>query len=189
MTSTSSFAAGTELLEAGHNHQATIPLSRARDLAPDKTSIREALGRALFHAQRYERAGRRVPGGHRPVADQRLRPVLPRPLPAAPRPPRRGPQATCARRVHAAEPARLPQLPRPGASPRRAPVRASQPIRRGHSTPPRPAQATAACTIRCYPETTAFSAGRFPVVVPEVGARPLFFMSFATEETVNALQH
>ncbi len=50
------FRRGTELLEAGHNHQATIPLSRARDLAPDKTSIREALGRALFHAQRYEQA-------------------------------------------------------------------------------------------------------------------------------------
>ena len=50
------FIRGTELLEAGHNHQATIPLARARDLAPDKTSIREALGRALFHAQRYELA-------------------------------------------------------------------------------------------------------------------------------------
>jgi len=50
------FTRGTELLEAGHNHQATIPLSRARDLAPDKTSIREALGRALFRAQRYEQA-------------------------------------------------------------------------------------------------------------------------------------
>ncbi len=50
------FKRGTELLEAGHNHQATVPLSRARDLAPDKTSIREALGRALFHAQRYEQA-------------------------------------------------------------------------------------------------------------------------------------
>jgi Flp pilus assembly protein TadD len=50
------FTRGTELLEAGHNHQATIPLSRARDLAPDKTSIREALGRALFHARRYEQA-------------------------------------------------------------------------------------------------------------------------------------
>src|SRR5579859_8124599 len=47
---------GTELLEARHNHQATIPLARARDLAPDKTSIREALGRALFGAQRYEQA-------------------------------------------------------------------------------------------------------------------------------------
>lgn len=50
------FTRGTELLEAGHNHQATIPLSRARDLAPDKTSIREALGRALFGAQRYREA-------------------------------------------------------------------------------------------------------------------------------------
>ena len=50
------FRSGTELLEAGHHHQATIPLSRARDLAPDTTSIREALGRALFHTQRYEQA-------------------------------------------------------------------------------------------------------------------------------------
>ena len=50
------FRRGTELLEAGHHHQATVPLSRARDLAPDKTSIREALGRALFHAQRYGEA-------------------------------------------------------------------------------------------------------------------------------------
>jgi Flp pilus assembly protein TadD len=31
-------------------------LSRARDLAPDKTSVREALGRALFHTQYYEQA-------------------------------------------------------------------------------------------------------------------------------------
>ena len=50
------FRRGTELLEAGHHHQAAVPLSRARDLAPDKTSIREALGRALFGAQRYEQA-------------------------------------------------------------------------------------------------------------------------------------
>jgi tetratricopeptide (TPR) repeat protein len=50
------FTRGTELLEAGHNHQAVIPLSRARDLDPEKTSIREALGRALFGARRYELA-------------------------------------------------------------------------------------------------------------------------------------
>lgn len=50
------FTRGTELLEAGHHHQATIPLSRARDLAPDKSSIREALGRALFGARRYREA-------------------------------------------------------------------------------------------------------------------------------------
>lgn len=47
---------GTELLEAGHHHQAVVPLSRARDLAPDKTSIREALGRALFYTQHYDQA-------------------------------------------------------------------------------------------------------------------------------------
>jgi Flp pilus assembly protein TadD len=47
---------GTELLEAGHHHQAAVPLARARELAPDKTSIREALGRALFHTQHYEQA-------------------------------------------------------------------------------------------------------------------------------------
>jgi Flp pilus assembly protein TadD len=50
------FRRGTELLEAGHHHQATIPLSRARDLAPEQTSIREALGRALFHTQNYGEA-------------------------------------------------------------------------------------------------------------------------------------
>jgi Flp pilus assembly protein TadD len=50
------FRRGTELLEAGHHHQAVIPLTRARDLAPEQTSIREALGRALFHCQRYEQA-------------------------------------------------------------------------------------------------------------------------------------
>ncbi len=47
---------GTALLEGGHHHQAVIPLARARDLAPDKTSVREALGRALFHTQHYEQA-------------------------------------------------------------------------------------------------------------------------------------
>jgi Flp pilus assembly protein TadD len=50
------FRRGTELLEAGHHHQAAIPLAKARDLAPEQTSIREALGRALFGAQRYEQA-------------------------------------------------------------------------------------------------------------------------------------
>ncbi|MHB8695870.1 MAG: tetratricopeptide repeat protein [Solirubrobacteraceae bacterium] len=50
------FTRGMELLDAGHNHQAVIPLKRAREFAPDKTSVREALGRALFHAQRYEEA-------------------------------------------------------------------------------------------------------------------------------------
>src|SRR3954471_20885344 len=47
---------GCELLEHGDHQAAIVPLSRARDLEPDKASIREALGRALFHAQHYEEA-------------------------------------------------------------------------------------------------------------------------------------
>jgi TolA-binding protein len=47
---------GCELLEHGDYQAAIVPLSKARDLEPDKASIREALGRALFHAQRYESA-------------------------------------------------------------------------------------------------------------------------------------
>jgi TolA-binding protein len=47
---------GCELLEHGDHQAAIVPLSRARDLEPEMASIREALGRALFHAQRYEGA-------------------------------------------------------------------------------------------------------------------------------------
>ena len=47
---------GMALLEDGHFHQATIPLAKARDLEPDKTSIREALGRAYFRSGGYEEA-------------------------------------------------------------------------------------------------------------------------------------
>ena len=44
------------LLEDGHFHQATIPLQKARDLEPEKTSIREALGRAFYRSGNYEPA-------------------------------------------------------------------------------------------------------------------------------------
>lgn len=47
---------GCSLLEHGDHQAAIVPLTRARQLEPGKTSIREALGRALFHAQSYERA-------------------------------------------------------------------------------------------------------------------------------------
>ena len=50
------FARGTELLEARDYHAATVPLEQARELEPDKTSVREALGRALFGSQRYREA-------------------------------------------------------------------------------------------------------------------------------------
>lgn len=47
---------GCDLLDHGDHLAAIVPLTRARALEPGKTSIREALGRALFHAQHYERA-------------------------------------------------------------------------------------------------------------------------------------
>lgn len=45
-----------ELLESGNYDAATVPLSRAAKEAPDKTSVREALGRAYFHARRFSEA-------------------------------------------------------------------------------------------------------------------------------------
>lgn len=50
------FTRGSALLADGHFHQATVPLERARRLSPESASIREALGRALFQAQRYSEA-------------------------------------------------------------------------------------------------------------------------------------
>jgi Flp pilus assembly protein TadD len=47
---------GSELLEHGDYSAATIPLEQARAYEPDKTSIREALGRAYFRAGRYAAA-------------------------------------------------------------------------------------------------------------------------------------
>jgi Flp pilus assembly protein TadD len=46
------FKRGSALLEAGDFSAATIPLEKARRLEPDKTSIREALGRAYFRCGR-----------------------------------------------------------------------------------------------------------------------------------------
>src|SRR4051812_643256 len=47
---------GSELLEHGDFSAATIPLEQARALEPEKSSIREALGRAYFRTGRYEAA-------------------------------------------------------------------------------------------------------------------------------------
>jgi Flp pilus assembly protein TadD len=47
---------GSSLLEAGDFAAAAIPLEHARRLEPDKTSIREALGRAYFRSGRFEKA-------------------------------------------------------------------------------------------------------------------------------------
>ena len=47
---------GSDLLEHGDFSAATIPLEKARELEPEKSSIREALGRAYFRTGRYEAA-------------------------------------------------------------------------------------------------------------------------------------
>lgn len=50
------FRNGTDLLARGDFHAAAVPLGRAREMAPDKDSIREAYGRALFGSQRFREA-------------------------------------------------------------------------------------------------------------------------------------
>jgi Flp pilus assembly protein TadD len=50
------FQRGSALLDSGDFAAAAVSLRKARELEPDKASIREALGRALFHSQRYNEA-------------------------------------------------------------------------------------------------------------------------------------
>ena len=50
------FQEGSRLLDSGNTHAAVVALERARDLEPEKGSIREALARAYFRSQRVEAA-------------------------------------------------------------------------------------------------------------------------------------
>ena len=52
------YARGRALLRDGHPHQAAMLLGRAKLLEPEKASIREALGRALYMTARYRPARR-----------------------------------------------------------------------------------------------------------------------------------
>lgn len=47
---------GIELLEDGSYAEATVPLAKAAREAPEKASVREALGRAYFRSARYAEA-------------------------------------------------------------------------------------------------------------------------------------
>jgi Flp pilus assembly protein TadD len=49
---------GHRFLQDGHPHQAAMLLGRAKLLEPEKASIREALGRALYQSGRTVRARR-----------------------------------------------------------------------------------------------------------------------------------
>ena len=50
------FKKGSDLFEKGDFMAAAVSLERARELEPDKGSIREALGRAYFRSARFEQA-------------------------------------------------------------------------------------------------------------------------------------
>jgi len=50
------FQRGLSLLAESHWEQAAVSLEKAKRLEPDKTSIREALGRAYFRSGRYQHA-------------------------------------------------------------------------------------------------------------------------------------
>ncbi len=50
------FRQGMRFLDGGRHYEAIELLERARSLEPDKSSIREALGRAYFHSGEYTKA-------------------------------------------------------------------------------------------------------------------------------------
>ncbi len=50
------YTRGSALLESGDFAAAAVPLEHARNLEPDKASIREALGRAYFRSAQFEEA-------------------------------------------------------------------------------------------------------------------------------------
>ena len=104
---------GMQLLEDGHFHQATVPLAKARDLEPDKTSIREALGRAYFRSGGFEKAREEFEAvvERAPTNDYALF-CLGRALMQL-GPHRRGPQTTHARGQHEPPTRGLPDLSRP----------------------------------------------------------------------------
>jgi Flp pilus assembly protein TadD len=52
-----SYQEGVRLLEGANAHAAVVALERARELEPDKGSIRETLGRAYFRTGRFSDAG------------------------------------------------------------------------------------------------------------------------------------
>ena len=139
------FRNGTRLLEEGNFHAATVPLARARDLEPDKCSIREALGRALFGSRRYAEAAEEfgVVAERAPTNDYALF-CLGRSLQLM------GRHAEARRPLALAanlrpERARLPPVPRPLAAPRGGvALRSGACARRRAPPPPRPPAARAA---------------------------------------------
>ena len=106
------FQKGSALLEAGDFAAAAIPLEQARDLEPDKTSIREALGRAYFRSGRFEQAREEFAAVvERSPVDHYSHFCLGRALEKTGQP-RRGPPPRRPGRGHAARPRGLPGVQR-----------------------------------------------------------------------------
>ena len=78
------FQEGNRLLASQNPHAAVIALERARDLEPEKGSVRETLARAYFRSGRFTPGERGVRARGRDRAGQRLRPLRARAVPAAP---------------------------------------------------------------------------------------------------------
>ena len=151
---------GCELLEHGDHQAAIVPLSRARDLEPDKASIREALGRALFHAQRYEGAA------------AEFQAVVERARPTTTRCSASGARCSCSAATRGLPAARAGLLAAPRARGLPA-VPRSRAARRQRARPERRASAQPA--RRCYARSTAFGRRARPVGSTESGRSPAFF--------------
>ena len=93
---------------AGDFMAAAVPLERARELEPDKSSIREALGRAYFRSAASRRPREEFAAVVERLPGERLRPLLPRPLAREDGPHRRGAPPRGAGRRHAPGPQGLP---------------------------------------------------------------------------------
>ena len=91
------FQEGSRLLADENPHAAVVALERARDLEPDKGSVRETLGRAYFRTGRFAAGAGGVRAGGRASTGQRLRALRPRACTAARRRPH-GPAATSSSR-------------------------------------------------------------------------------------------
>ena len=108
--------AGMELLEDGSFGEATVPLQEAARQAPEKSSVREALGRAYFRTRQLRRGGDRVRGGGRDATRSTTTPTSASAARSSltgereRRPPSPGAGLEPAPRA-----ARLPDLPRPPA--------------------------------------------------------------------------
>ena len=113
--STRSTDAGVELLEDGSFDEATVPLAEAARRAPEKSSVREALGRAYFRNRQFAEAAAEFEAVVETPPGQRLRALLPRPGAEPDRRARARPPSPRAGLEPAPRPQRLPALPRAAA--------------------------------------------------------------------------